>query len=74
MNDDKEDRWIDENKQVRPRRTAGHGLYTGLRFTVKSQIIPPYVKVKSGIVVSVHCRLYFDFNSRSFLMSRDRLH
>lgn len=53
LNDAKNDRWIDWNKQIRPRRTAGHGPWTGLRFVVKSQNIPSYINIKSGVIVSI---------------------
>ena len=38
---------------MRPRKSTGHGLWSGLRFTVNAQDIPSYVKVVSGVVVSI---------------------
>ncbi|XP_025199512.1 pickpocket protein 19-like [Melanaphis sacchari] len=53
---DTNDFWNDENEQgvfKRPRRTGGSGPWSGLRFSMRAQKIPPYINAKSGLVVMI---------------------
>ncbi|XP_075210546.1 pickpocket protein 19-like [Lycorma delicatula] len=48
--------WLSPNGELRPRRTAGAGPWTGLRVTInvpKRQELPPDIVVKPGVLVMV---------------------
>lgn len=53
MQDDDKDYWEDDQGMARPKRTAGCGPWSGLRFSMTAQKIPSYLDAKPGVVVNI---------------------
>lgn len=67
LDGDKRPGWTDWHGQMRPRRTAGHGPWSGIRFSVRAQQIPHYVNAKPGVVVIVGDPSGFPFENDVFV-------